>query len=82
MKRNADSIEVLTGDKGYDDQDLRRLIRDRGIRPLINHREFSSLHKAWNTRLDSDLNHRRKMNETVDATIEQKYGAFMWSRRR
>lgn len=55
IKRNADSIEVLTGDKGYDDQNLRHLARDHGIRPLIKHREFSSLYKAWNARLDSDL---------------------------
>ena len=39
VKRNAPSIAVLTGDKGYDDQKLRRLARDYDIRPLIKHRE-------------------------------------------
>ena len=72
MTRNAESIAVLTGDKGYDDQKLRRLARDHDIRPLIKHREFTSLHKAWNARLDRDLYHRRNMNETVNATIKQK----------
>ncbi|MFC6952861.1 IS5 family transposase [Halorubellus litoreus] len=81
VKRNVDSIEVLIGDKGYDDQNLRQLTRDHGIRPLIKHREFSSLHTAWNARLDSDLYHRRNMNETVNAAIKQKYGAFVRSRR-
>ena len=81
VKRNAASIEVLTGDKGYDDQKLRQLARDRDIRPLIKHREFSPRHKAWNARLDSDLYHRRNMNETVNAAIKQKFGVFVRSRR-
>jgi IS5 family transposase len=80
VKRNAASIAVLTGDKGYDDQKLRRLARDHGIRPLIKHREFTPLHKAWNARLDSDLYHRRNTNETVNAAIKRKYGAFVRSR--
>jgi IS5 family transposase len=81
VKRNGQSIAVLTGDKGYDDQKLRRLAHDHDIRPLIKHREFTSLHKAWNARLDSDLYHRRNMNETVNAALKQKFGAFVRSRR-
>jgi IS5 family transposase len=80
VKRNAASIVVLTGDKGYDDQKLRRLAREHDIRQLIKHREFTSLHKAWNARLNSDLYHRRKMNERVNATIKQKFGVFVRSR--
>jgi IS5 family transposase len=80
VKRNAESIMVLTGDKGYDDQKLRRLARDHDVRPLIKHREFSSLHKAWNARLDTDLYDQRNMNETVNAAIKQKFGAFVRSR--
>jgi Transposase and inactivated derivatives, IS5 family len=80
VKRNAGSITMLTGDKGYDDQKLRRLARNHNIRPLIKHREFTSLHKAWNARLDGDLYHRRNMNETVNAAIKQKFGAFVRSR--
>jgi IS5 family transposase len=71
----------LTGDKGYDDQKLRQLARDHGIRPLIKHREFTSLHKAWNARLDGDLYHQRNVNETVNAAIKQKFGAVVRSRR-
>jgi IS5 family transposase len=74
---NAESITVLAGDKGYDDQKLRRLTCNHGIQPLIKHREFTSLHKAWNARLDSDLYHHRNMNETVNAAIKQKFGAFV-----
>jgi IS5 family transposase len=80
VKRNAASIEVLTGDKGYDDQKLRRFSHDHNIRPLIKHQEFTPLHKAWNARLDSDLYHRRNMNETVNTAIKQKFGAFVRSR--
>jgi IS5 family transposase len=71
----------LTGDKGYDDQKRRRLTRDLDVRPLVEHREFTSPHKAWNARLDSDLYHRRNMNETVNAAIKQEFGAFGRSRR-
>jgi len=80
VKRNTESIAVLTADKGYDDQKLRQLASDHNIRPLIKHREFTSLHKAWNARLDSDLYHQRNMNETVNAAIKRKFGAFVRSR--
>ena len=80
VKRNAASIAVLTGDKGCDDQTLRQLAHDHDIRPLIKHREFTPLHKAWNARLDRDFYHRRNMNETVNAAIKQKFGAFVRSR--
>ena len=80
VKRNAASIAVLTGDKGYDDQKLRRLAGNHDIRPLIRHREFTSLHKAWNARLDSELYDQLNINETVNAAIKQKFGAFVRSR--
>ena len=80
VKRNAEFIEVLIGDKGYDDQNLRRLACDFGVRPLIKHREFTPLHEAWNARLDADLYHQRNMNETVNAAIKRKVGAFVRSR--
>jgi IS5 family transposase len=70
----------LTGDTGCDDQKPRQLARNHDIRPLVKHREFTQLHKAWNARFDSDLYHRWKMNETVNAAIKQKFGAFVRSR--
>ena len=54
--------------------------RAHEIRPLSKHREFPSLHEAWNARPDSDLYHRRNVNETVTATIKQTSGAFVQSR--
>jgi IS5 family transposase len=80
IKRNTDEVETLLGDKGYDDRKIRSLARGEDVRPIIKHREFSSLHKAWNARLDSDLYGQRSQNETVNSRIKRKYGAFVRSR--
>ncbi|UPW01895.1 IS5 family transposase [Halorussus gelatinilyticus] len=80
IKRNVGEVAVLLGDKGYDDQKIRALARETGVRPLIKHREFSSLHKAWNARLNADLYGQRSQNETVNSRIKRKYGAFVRSR--
>ena len=80
IKRNTDEVAVLLGDKGHDDQQIRALARERDIRPLIKHREFSSLHKAWNARLDTELYRQRSQNETVNSRLKPRYGAFVRSR--
>ena len=80
IKRNATEVEVLLGDEGYDDQKIRALSHEKGVRPLIKHHEFSSLHKAWNTRLNADLYGQRSQNETVNSRLKRKYGAFIRSR--
>ncbi|RZV06661.1 IS5 family transposase [Natrinema hispanicum] len=81
IRRNTDDVTILLGDKGYDDQKIRTLARENGVRPVIKHREFSSLHKAWNARLDADLYGQRSQNETVNSRLKRKYGAFVRSRR-
>src|SRR6056297_23069 len=81
IKRNAENIEILVGDKGYDDQKIRQLARQHEIRPLVKHREFTSLHKAWNVGLDTNLYGQRSQSETVNSTLKRKYGAFVRSRR-
>jgi IS5 family transposase len=80
VTRNAGVIDVLLGDKGYDDHTLRSLARDNGVRPLIKHREFTPLHEAWNARLDTNLYNRRNANETVNAALKRKFGGFVYSR--
>ena len=80
IKRNTGEVTVLLGDKGYDDQKIRTLACEVGVRPLIKHREFSSLHKAWNARLDAGLYGQRSQNETVNSRLKRKYGAFVRSR--
>jgi IS5 family transposase len=81
IKWNTDEVMILLGDKGYDDQKIRALAREVCIRPLIKHREFSPLHKAWNARLDADLYGLRSQNETVNSSLKRKYGPFVRSRR-
>jgi len=80
IKRNTDEVTILLGDKGYGDQNIRKLAREEGVRPLIKHREFSSLHKTWNPRQDADLYGQRSQNETVNSRLKRKYGAFDHSR--
>ncbi|WP_049918776.1 IS5 family transposase [Halorussus halophilus] len=80
IMRNIEEVDILLGDKGYDDQKIRALARETGVRPLIKHREFSSLHKAWNARLDTNLYGQRSQNETVNSRLKRKYGAFVRSR--
>ena len=81
INRNAAEVGVLLGDKGYDDQQIRAMTRENGIRPLIKHREFSSLQKAWNARLDTELYGQRSQSETVNSRLKRKYGAFVRLRR-
>src|SRR6056297_1423968 len=81
IKRNPEDIDVLLGDKGYDDQKIRRLAHEYEARPLIKHREFTPIHKAWNARLDAELYGQRSQSETVNSTLKRKYGAFVRSRR-
>lgn len=38
IKRNSDDVAILRGDKGYDDQKVRALAREPGVRPLIKPR--------------------------------------------
>ena len=80
IKRNTGEVVIPLGDKGYDDQKVRALARETGVRPLIKYREFSSLHKVWNARLDADLYGQRSRNETVNSRLKRKYGAFVRSR--
>ena len=80
IKRNADEVETLLGDKGYDDRKICALASEEGVRRLIKHREFSSLHKAWNARLDANLYGQRSQNETVNSHLKRKCGAFVRSR--
>jgi len=80
IKRNTEKIDIPLGDKGYDDQKIRRLAYQHGIRPLIKYRVFTSLHKAWNAGLGAELYDQRSQSETVNSTLKRKYGALVRSR--
>lgn len=81
VKRASKFIETLLGDKGYDAQDFRELCHDLRIRSLIKHREFTSLHKAWNARIDDDLYGQRNQNESVNSAIGRRYDSSVFSRK-
>ena len=80
IKRNPECIETLLGDKGYDDQKIRRLARQQEIHPLVKHREFTSFHNESNVRLNANLYGQRSQSETVNSSLRRKYGAFVRSR--
>ncbi|RZV06356.1 hypothetical protein BDK88_3907 [Natrinema hispanicum] len=82
INRNAVELRVLLGDGGDDDQQIRAMARENGIRLLIKHHEFTSLQQAWNARLESKLYRQRSQNETVNSRLKRKYDAFVRSRRR
>jgi len=67
-------VKVLAADKGYDSKHVRDTLRGRGIRPLIKHREFTSLDKAHNKRIKPEDYNQRSMNETNNSTVKRKYG--------
>lgn len=74
LTRNLNRLSILTGDKGYDWADLRTKLHDNDVRPLIKHREFDSLDKAHNARMDDDIYHQRSSVETQIRVINQRYG--------
>lgn len=73
--RNAADLLSLSGDKGYDWSELRTRLRKNDVRPLIKHREFTSLDKAHNARLDEEMYGQRAMSESVFSMIKQRSGA-------
>jgi IS5 family transposase len=48
----ADDLPSLTADKGYDWMQLREKRREKGMRPLIKHREFRPVDHAHDARID------------------------------
>lgn len=69
LKRDLDRVETNTADKGYDWDELRRNIRKHDVRPVIKHREFSSLDAAHNARLD-DTYHCRLVVESAIRSLK------------
>jgi IS5 family transposase len=51
------------------------------IRPLIKHREFRTIQKAWNARMKKELYNQRNQCESVRSSISRKYGSFVRPRK-
>lgn len=80
LKRNLDQVETITADKGYDWDELRQKLRENGVRPVIKHREFSSLDKAHNARIDDDIYGQRAVVESIFAALKQRFGRTLRAR--
>jgi IS5 family transposase len=80
LKRNLDRLSVVAADKGYDATFIRDMLQENGVRPLIKHREFGSIQKAHNARLDEDLYNRRQISESVFRVLGQSYSSSLNSR--
>jgi IS5 family transposase len=82
IKRNRDNLalDVLLGDKGYDWDDLRDRCRNADIRPVIKHREFSSLDRAHNARLNEDIHAQRSQVEPVFSVLKRRFGKTVRAR--
>ncbi|EMA09976.1 IS5 family transposase, partial [Haloarcula marismortui] len=73
-RRNAGNLASLAADKGYDWMELREKLREKGVRPLIKHREFRPIDHAHNARIDGLRYRQRAMCETVFSTIKRTLG--------
>ncbi|WP_135806916.1 IS5 family transposase [Halorussus marinus] len=73
LKRNLHRVETITADKGYDWDEFRHNLREEGVRPVIKHREFSSLDAAHNARIDDETYHRRSVVESVFASLRRRF---------
>jgi IS5 family transposase len=80
LRRNLDQVETITADKGYDWDELRHKLRKEGVRPVIKHREFSSLDAAHNARLDDETYHRRSVVESVIRSLKRRFGDTLRAR--
>jgi IS5 family transposase len=80
LKRNIDNLSVVAADKGYDAGFIRDLLREHDVRPLIKHREFSSIQQAHNARMADDLYNRRQISEAVFRVLGQRYSSSLSSR--
>ncbi len=80
FRRNAEDLRELLADKMYSWQPLRDTCRERSTRPVIKHKELSSLKKAHNARINDGVYNQRSMSETVFAMLKTDNGGSLRSR--
>ncbi|WP_276278576.1 IS5 family transposase [Haloarcula regularis] len=79
LKRNLSNVKTVVADKGFDWDDLRQMLRNNGIRPVIKHREFYSLDAAHNARIDDNTYHHRSIVESIFA-LRKRFGSTIKAR--
>lgn len=80
VRRNADDLQSLAADKGYDSMEFRELLQAHGIRPLIKHRVFAHYDHAHNARIDDELYHQRSLTESTNSSLKRSQGEALRAR--
>ncbi|MFO7927411.1 MAG: IS5 family transposase [Halobacteriota archaeon] len=77
LKRNLGNVETVVADKGFDWDEIRQMLRNEGIRPVIKHREFYSLDAAHNARIDDETYHQRSIVESIFFALRKRFGSTL-----
>jgi IS5 family transposase len=80
LTRNLEQLGTVVADKGFDWDELRHMLREEGIRPVIKHREFYSLDAAHNARIDDETYHRRSVVESIFFALRKRFGSTIKAR--
>jgi IS5 family transposase len=80
LTRNLEQLGTVVADKGFDWDELRHMLREEGIRPVIKHREFYSLDAAHNARIDDKTYHRRSIVESIFFALRKRFGSTIKAR--
>ncbi len=74
-------MKLLSGDKGYDDEKFRKMLRANRILPVIKYRIFDPAYRCINDIVDLLGYSQRTHTETVNSIIKRKYGDKLRSRK-
>ena len=77
---NLGQLDTVVADKGFDWDELRQVLRENGIRPVIKHRKFYSLDAAHNVRIDDETYHRRSIVESIFFALRKRFGSTIKAR--
>jgi IS5 family transposase len=80
LTRNLSDLGTVVADNGFDRDDLRKMLRENGISPLIKHREFYSLDAARNARIDDETYHNRSIVESIFFALRKRFGTQLEAR--
>lgn len=64
LTRNFDQIGTIVADEAFDCDDLRQRLRENGVQPVTQHKEFHNPDKAHNAQRDDGVYHLRSNVES------------------
>jgi IS5 family transposase len=80
LERNLDRVETITADDGHDRDELRRKLREAGVRTVIGHRKLSTPAAAQTQDSDDETYHPRGVVESVIRSLKQRFGDTLRAR--